>query len=542
MRSINVSFSLNSKILVASLSLPETATIGKLKEGLKNKIFEFNIGDIIIIMEKSNGTIEILENNKTIGSITTKSELNLKALPKNLLCVFKTVDTYTQKQIDLLKPVIEVIADVTNDNPLYYLMGFQFLGKGKKKTVCKVCSYSLPLCIQTWFHDPIMLVKKCRKMNLNECDEQTITNMIENCRFANKLSLCAYSIDIWGKLAAYQFLSEKVPSITESYIRQNISRCVSPDVKASSEAEIIEKTIYHVRRHSRMDAKSARQHFFSTLLNEGCQCAFMEKVKFKVVGSLFTIRRYLYITNSKIWVTKDLSTNVLEQGKTSEIVKTFFDGDCLIIEFVTGVKWSLKSIRPKVIKSYIDDITHNAFREYQIPKSIEVSESASSKDSKSGILPNNDDEMAALAPFYKVDNDDNEEDGNYLKFSNQSVNISTYQLLNDASKERVSKMGNRVRSLKQVPSCIPKLKIPEQSSQNDVVNIKRMSMSVISIVKPVDETSNLIDEQYSMPTSEEFFQYTGYEVLMDNKALLLWICILVLLISIARYFGVGTKK
>lgn len=536
MKSINISFMQNSKILIASMNIPDKSTIGKLKESLKTKIDVFHYGDLLMIEEHADGNFEILEDSKTVASLSSKGEINLKAMPRFVLCVFKTVDSYVQKQIDVLKPVFNIIFDVINEFPLNYNFGFQYQKEGKENLSYKMCAFSLPLCVQGWFHDTIFLIKKIPILDIWDFDDSVIANYIENCRFAHKLSISAYPVDVWGQLAAYQFLSEKIPSITESYVRQNISRCVSPAVKISSESELIERTVFHIRRCAKLDSKSALQHYFNTLVNDGCQCAFMEKVKFKVVGSLFSARRYLYITSEKIWIAKDLSTNITELGKTPEIVGTMFDGENLLIEFVTHTKWAIKTSRPKVIKSVIDEIIHDSFKDFQMPKSTEESDEIH-ENMKHGTLPYTEGALAAVAPIHKIDNsDDSNSMNNFLNFSAHSLSVSTYQLLAENT-EKHNKSGNRVRTLKRVPKCVPKITIPDMNEPNDVVDMKKKAMSVITITNPVDETSNQINETYILPTQEQFFEYNGYEELTNNKALLLWLIIIVFIISVTRWLG-----
>ncbi|EAY08971.1 hypothetical protein TVAG_486180 [Trichomonas vaginalis G3] len=546
MKAVNVSFMSNAKILFASMNLPEKSTIGKLKEGLKNKIDVFHYGDIIIIEQQANGNFDVLEDTKTIGSISAKGEINLKAMPRFVLCGFKQCETYSQKQIDVLKPVFHIMFDVLNDIPLVYLMGYQYQREGKKNIVYKMLSYSLPLCVQGWFHDTLFIVQKIPPIDIWNYPETTIANYLENFRLANKMSISAYSLDAWGKIAAFQFLSEKIPQITETYVRQNISRCVPVEVKNSSESELIERTIFHIRKNKVTDPKTAKQYYFNTIISDGCQAGFMEKVKFKVVGGLFYQRRYIYISQQRVYITKDLSTNIVDEELTTYLRKTYYDGENLIVEFDSKVKWAMKTKRAKIIKTAIDDIITCKFADFVIPESKSTEFDIKINDpSKTDQLPNNEEEIAVVAPIHKLA--ENEFDSissteeSLFKMSNPGLTISP-SLQSIGADEESTKSGNKVRNLKIVPKCIPKFKIPDPETSNDSIDVKLKSMNVISIVQPVEENINLSEEEKVLPSAEDFFQYTGYEEFTNNKALLLWLLFFSFIISVTRFLSGSSKK
>ena len=564
---INVSFYSKSKIMLATLALPESQTIENLKMKLKSKIQEFKNQEVVIVEEKENGFYYLLANSDKIENFKNKN-ITLRAFPRKTQCVIKTSDMYEQREIDVTARVYDIMYNIIDKQPQRYVAGFQ--KQDDSNSIFYPCSLSMPLCTQGWFHETLFMIRRLYIDDTTDQLDSTIGKfLLDNCRIANNFSLSCYEIDVWGQLSALQFLYERVEQLTEAYVRQNISRFVSPSVKTESEGDLIDRTIFHIRRSAKMDSESALRLYLVTSVTEGCQCSYTEKVKFKVVGAPWFLQtRYLFLCPERIWIAKENTFNPSETAKTSDILETKYDGENVIIELLSHTKWLIKSSRPQILMSVINDLIRDPFKD--LPDKYAQKQQQilklTRKPSKT-LLLDNEASMAVVAPVMQQKNENqsdfdsdsglvfrNSNNDSYLTPQTPPANfsmpsnafasqVSTFSLDQEVSESITPKKeSRRINRLRMKPKCIPKIKIPNAMEKEQEIDMKKESMRVITITKPVDDTSSVIEEETLVPTVEEFFEFNGKEEMGSNKAILFWIfCIYIFIHILAWIKGLFTK-
>ena len=561
---INVSFFSKSKIMLATLTLPENETIENLKIKLKSKIQEFKNQEVVIVQEKENGFFYLLSNSDKIEYFKNKT---LRAFPRKTQCVIKTSDMHEQREIDVTARVYDIMYNIIDKQPQRYVAGFQ--KQDDTNSIFYSCSLSMPLCTQGWFHETLFMIRRLYIDDTTEELDSTYAKfLLENCRIANNFSLSCYEIDVWGQLSALQFLYERVEKLTEAYVRQNIARFVSPTVKAENEGELIDRTIFHIRKFAKMDSDSALRLYLVTSATEGCQCSYTEKVKFKVVGApWFSQTRYLFLCPERIWIAKENTFSPAETAKTSDLLEPTYDGENVIIELLSHTKWSIKSSRPQILMSIINDLIRDPFKDLPDRYSQKQQQilTLTRKPSKT-LLLDSEESLAIVAPIMQRNNEvqsDFESDSGAAIFMNKDIDsnltfpppnfsittnsmisqVSTFSLEEETS-ESVSpkKQSTRINRRKMKPKCIPKIKIPNVIEKEQEIDMKKESMRVIRITKPVDDTSCVIEEETLVPTVEEFFEFNGKEEMGSNKAILFWIFCFYICINILSWLkGLFTK-
>ena len=563
---VDVSFYSKQKIMLATLTLRETETIGNLKIKLKSKIDVFKNQEVVIVDERENGFFTILNDHDKVENFKGRNNVTFRAFPKFIKCVIKTSEIYEQREIDVTSRVFDITYNIIDRQPQKYIAGFQ--KQDVSNSVFYPCSMSLPLCVQGWFHDTLFLIRRLYiDDTTDELDSNNAKFLLENCRIANNLSLSCYDIDVWGQLSAFQFLYEKVELLTESYVRQNISRFVSPPVKAESESDLIDRTIYHIRKSSKMDPDSALRLYLVTSVTEGCQCSYTEKVKFKIQGApWFWQTRYLFLCPERICIAKENTYNPHETIKTSDILETKYDGENVIVELLSHVKWLIKSSRPQILMSVLNELIRDPFKDFPDRFSQQqMREALKKKLEPKNLLTDNESSMAVVAPViqHKEDqsSDFESEPGlvvlrsNDFKFQSQSTSekvsqipspssiltgassgfasqVSSFSLDDEITDILPAKLPKRIRRLRMKPKCLPKIKIPNDIEKDQEFDLKLNSLKVIAITKPVDDTSSVIEEETLVPTVEDFFEYNGKEELASNGAIFVWIALIYILLTL----------
>ena len=540
MSKIGVNFWSNSKTLFADVNVQDTETIKDLKNKLRNGIDVFNKNEVVIVQEKENGLFICLADTAKISEIRTKESLPLRAFPRFCQCVVKTSEIYEQRRIDVTSRVFDIVYDIIDEKPQRYIAGFQKQNESRDSSVFYPLSLTGLLCEQGWFHDTLFLIRRLYADDTTDgLIEQQAKFLVENCRMANNFSLSAYEVSTWGELAALQFLFEREAQITESYVRQNITRCVAPAVKEEEESELVEKTTFNIRRHSKISPPSALRLYLVTSVSEGCQCSYVEKVKFKVVGSpWFSSSRYIYICPESIWLTKENGFNPSEKVRIADVTGTMFDGENVIISLINKTQWAIKCSRPRVLMGYINETIKDEFK--NVVDRATKERALKPSESTQELLTDNDKALAVVAPITQItSNDDFESNTSFPLFPSHNAIIRPSQFSLDDDYEPIPgmKISKRVRSLRMKPICLTKIKIPSVSEMDSDVDVNSKMLMTITLTNPVNETSSGIEEESLMPNVEEFFEYNGKEGMTSNSAMFIWIMMLYLLVHFARWLN-----
>ena len=340
------------------LEANELTTISRLYDKIKDTIPEFKDIDFILV-EKNSG--QILSKTEYVKNIISNGHAKLKVLPKvvDATIVFASEDPKKIK-IDVEKPIQDAIKGlIKNDIESRYVLAFE----GKNSYKC--CCSTLPLYSHGWWYQTFRLLRRLYSYDLERVEKQIKTEgnrfmnlLLENARFAEACGLSAYSLNDWAEIVALRILSdERITNADINFIRSNISLFVSPQIREDTNLPSLVLNAY--KKYAGIRKEDAKFRYLKMSYENGCQCAYIEHIKFKslknkisVFNRLTTQRSaYIFVSPSNIKIFKTYGVAEKFSVKQTEIQDILQDNsNTIIISLKDDSKWILSSDKISAIR------------------------------------------------------------------------------------------------------------------------------------------------------------------------------------------------
>ncbi|OHS94273.1 hypothetical protein TRFO_39521 [Tritrichomonas foetus] len=326
------------------IKINNKTTVKILKSEIENTIFEFQSNPFILLPNSQSIQCEALNDDLKLIDLLPSGTLKLKALPLIIDVYIKIGEVTKIVPVHVTKPINEILKDLkNNDHPSRNVFAFK-----NQENIFSVCCSTLPLCAHEWWYDELFLIRRLYRDDQSIAIDEDYRNfLIKNANFAVENGLSGYSIDIWAKLAAFRIiadhsshmLTQEKTSSLKSYIQENLSKYVSPYVL--NDGNLIPQIIHYYNCYHTMDQSTALLQYIKESSENGCQCAYVESVKFGVKSAIqMFVNRFIFISPSNIKIFKKYGYKEKHSKKFRDILECDFENQhTLKITFKENEAW-----------------------------------------------------------------------------------------------------------------------------------------------------------------------------------------------------------
>lgn len=501
---VHAKFSSKGKMMLASMNAKDSDTVGIVKSYLSNKIEELHDQELVSVYME-NKICSIVDDSVVLKTIAVRKEIDLIIIPKHCSVVIKTSDSYNQRVIDITLPAYDIIKEISPNDAERHLIGF--CKTATEGSTLNVCALSLPLCVQGWFYDTIIIIRRIIPDETTaEATPELQQKLMENANMAVRFSVSGCTINGWARLAALQFRIEGIPSATEGYIKQNIRRCIPLAAAECDEDTIISACATNSKTFSRFDSQTALRIYLATAVNDGWQCAYVEQTRVKISTSFLAKTYTVFVCHRCVALTKDYKK--VKEVKIHEIKSVTVEGDVVTININNDVSWAIKSARPMVLRALLDEIIVNPYNKSGKPSQelLTLQKNVSMdlfKDcfkqslavvapmvKHSPLAPSDFDDTSAMSDSFTVD------EGH----SKSTRGIPSSFVL-DSIDESITM--NRSANHRFVPPGIPVVETTHLFEANDEINPRKEAALTITWHDQLNISEKF--DVWKAPTLEEFF-------------------------------------
>lgn len=496
-------------------------SVNDLRSQIVNAIPEFAHIKPILVTQRGMNQI-ILNNLQSVDDITMGkiNKFDIRAYPEKVKCVVKTANKDPQEVIfDVTQPPLVFINQLVEENPERYVLYYQ---DPQDSAVLLCCSALLPLCVQGWLHDPLVLLRRIYPADLTETTDPNFRQILHrNFRLAALWGLSYYPVDVWAQLTALQFIYENVSKLDMNYIKENVTRCVSRTVEVDN--MLCSKISKYIIQDKCFDEEQASTMYLQIAATNGCQCAFIEKVRVNVVrDKKFRLPKWkvLYVSGVMALLLNDDEKSVFEEVKTEEIKNVTIHSAITQIILKDGQYWEIISQRPFALRdTVLGSIGILADVEKQSPHQQQEVEQEEQKEATQTVPPSTQGESKHSSHSGKLGSK-----GLLLK-QNSSSRISSHFLLEEHEDQFINS-GKKKRS-KMMPIGLSPLVLPPFTDDTDYDYIKE-NVPQIEIVKHLSPDEIQLNETENIKIDfDDFFDDQVSSSLFTNPVVILGIIVII---------------
>lgn len=487
--------------------MPSTNRVRDIFKFIQLKIDYFSNRKFILENEEgiSSGSLSGIE---ALSELPFTKTLNLRVYPVEVcIHVISTEKEQTQK-IDIRANISSLIKKIAKDHFERYVLAFQSEGSSKYN----VLSQRLPLYTQDWFFENLVLIRRVYKEDIPFGTDNDFRHyLLKNCQFALARGLSFYTNEKWAELAALQFLINGKKDTSPEFIRKNISLYVSQNIKKDD--FLVNKCSEYLWNYNTFTTEQAEIQYIIKSVNDGCQCAYIEKLRFShFEGEKWSKleERIVCISPYAIYVLapdKSIDPNYIEDTNNLDIS---YKIDFIEVTFQDIRKWRLYSNN----QNLLINILFSSFEKYEEP-SIQPENSNDKQD-----------EQEDLSEYLSF-----EKDNDKLTFKNQKrtqTNISTFDF-DETSCEVYNKTvftkKKNPRQKRKIPG-IPKILIPGKFEINKEYDIIKDNIKEVHITKMIDSEDS--ESEKLLIDKEKFFEFTEEDSWEKNPISVLIILYIIL--------------
>ena len=215
----------------------------------------------------------------------------------------------------------------------------------------QITASSKELVFQGWNGEPLLLIRRLVRDDLSE-PRENLDKLFVHAKVAANRGLSLYSPQQWAVLAALQFVAD------EGDLHGGSAVSSLPQIIRNDEA-VMSTFLKSKQTWSRASKADVMKEYLRTAVEEGNQCCFIDKVKIMVNDQKKLSYRWLYISKSTISVTREFGV------MTSKSFFQFLDNikdvtsnnDLVVITFLDGGDWKIKSENMAVLKRVVRELT-----------------------------------------------------------------------------------------------------------------------------------------------------------------------------------------
>ena len=331
---INLTYATSTgQIYSAKVKLAASEGLEGLKAAIVEQVPGFKTQEFILVHEDG-------EERNILGHINPSRQLtfgkkeSMFVIPRRVRVVIKTADQAINCELDTTKTARECIDDILGDaSSAKYELGFP---AGPKHDYLHLCCGQVPLVSQGWLFDHLFLIRRIYREDIALTIDPTVRQMLlNNLKLAISWNLCYYPVQVWADLAALQLVYEDKEAVDVQYIRQNYTRYVAG--AARNDDSVVDMIFRQLKKYHAMTREQAEMMYIQKA-SDGCQCAYVDRVKLKQkIGMRKT--RYLLISPNELVLLKDFGRLAEEVRPFDEYENVVTVDDDLVVMFKTQARW-----------------------------------------------------------------------------------------------------------------------------------------------------------------------------------------------------------
>ena len=298
--------------------------------------------DYFLILEK-NGSLTKLDETKTFAQLEEGKKITLQLVFTKIDVSVNLCGKQTKKiTLDSRETVGENIKKhFTQEEAKYYVFAFTPIDDSFTRITCQ----DMSLVTQGWFGEQLHIVRR-----VLPTEYQNLHKLFEECCFSADLGLTFMEPQDWVETCILKLKAEKKLDIPIQAQKKIIMHTLPPNIRIDDELISYTQKMQKQNSKTKMSSDEAMEKYINISTTNGGQCCFIDKVQFLIIDSKWrmTSQRFLYVSATAIFVTKDLGTSMVAKVFLNEISDFSFENGFLTISFVNKKeKWKIKSMKNK---------------------------------------------------------------------------------------------------------------------------------------------------------------------------------------------------
>jgi hypothetical protein len=282
--------------------------------------------------------------------------IRFRLFPTIVRCLVKTADlSHRERSINVCEPVISVIKSIVGDeSESKFVLGFRGHDgiSSTDNMPLQVLCPSMPLSTQNWFHEPLILIRRVCEADVPFLLDSAVREaLLKNCRLAALENISFYKLDEWAKLAALQLVWEGNVEIKKQQVRSLLALCVPPVVEVSE--ELVDKTWSGLKEVEQFTRDQAQVWYIQKAAQDGCQCAFVTKIKFRKDRRTWGGDRYLAVSPVCIWILNELGEGPEDAARFGSWVDLSREKEVIRIVFPNKEVWNIECKSPEIVIAFL---------------------------------------------------------------------------------------------------------------------------------------------------------------------------------------------
>lgn len=360
MKKVLLRYPVENIIKIKKFKIPLEASGLELRGYIARDLPQFASTDYFLAQEYLTGRLNMLEENSPLIPIPGEKKIILQLTYKHYPVLVNFVDGRKQTyNFDLSETVRTNLHLIVPGVEEHYVFVFSLKSD---PSYLHTTTLSLPLYNQRWSYEPLTILRRVIPSDTEGLsDPMKIKMMASYCKYALKAQLSLYDAPNLIRLRVLQHILDgrNINQWGKAQYMQTL-----PEAYRSNEENII---LFQeaIKEYSNITPPTAAREYVEISATKGAQCAFIDRVKFLIVGSKWKVstHRYLYLSPRYIYVTKEIGSQIIYSAPTTNIAKIEFKDQFVFITLKNKEQWRIKSDRPQILYAAANDFHAISYNE-----------------------------------------------------------------------------------------------------------------------------------------------------------------------------------